>query len=105
MPKLVRLYIVNVALGFVLSLIFVALMVGFDVRNLRHLIFETEMGWLAAIMLVMFNGIVFAGVQFAIAIMRMAEGDTPPGGGKRDAIPLDPVAIPAMAPATARKRR
>lgn len=105
MPKLVRLYIVNVALGFVLSVIFVALMVWFDVKHLRHLIFETDMGWLAAIMLVMFNGIVFAGVQFAIAVMRMAEGDTPPGGGKRDAIPLDPVAVAAAAHSTPRTRR
>ena len=33
--------------------------------------------------LVMFNGIVFGGVQFAIAIMRMAEREEPPTAGRR----------------------
>ena len=82
MPKLVRLYIAQVLAGFGLSAVFVTLLIGFDVAGLRHLVLETDMGWLGGVMLLVFNGIVFAGVQFGITIMRMAEDeeDDRPGG-------------------------
>ncbi|WP_210526670.1 hypothetical protein [Rubellimicrobium arenae] len=82
MPNLIRLYILNVFAGFGLAVTFVALLLVFDVGGLRHLVLETKTGWLGGVMLVVFNGIVFAGVQFGIAIMRMAadEDGTPPGG-------------------------
>ncbi|EEW25415.1 hypothetical protein [Rhodobacter ferrooxidans] len=83
MPKLIRLYIVNVAIGFAVALAFVVGLVALDVAQLRHLVLETEMGWLAGLMMVMFNGVVFAGVQFAIAVMRMAEKPEAPTGGRR----------------------
>ncbi len=83
MPKLIRLYIQSIAIGFALSVVFLALMLWQDVAGLRHLILGSDMGWLAALMVVMFNGIVFSGAQFAIAIMRMAEGDEGPRGGRR----------------------
>ncbi|TNC64494.1 hypothetical protein [Rubellimicrobium roseum] len=93
MPHLIRLYIRNVALGFGLALAFVALLIGFDVAGLRHLVLGTEMGWLGGVMLVMFNGIVFAGVQFGVAVMRMAEPeDEGPRGGTR--LPLQAVPVP-----------
>lgn len=82
MPRLVRLYIRHVLIGFALSAVFVGLLIGLDVAGLRHLVLETNMGWLGGMMLLVFNGSVFAGVQFGIAIMRMAEpeDDAPPGG-------------------------
>ena len=83
MPKLIRLYITSVAIGFSVALIFVIGFVAFDVAGLRHLVTETQGGWLAFGMLVFFNGIVFAGVQFGIAIMRMAEPEDGPRGGTR----------------------
>lgn len=87
MPKLIRLYIVNVAIGFAIALIFVGLLIWLDVANLRHLILATDKGWLAGLMMVLANGVVFAGVQFAIAVMRLAEddtgGDSGPKGGPR----------------------
>lgn len=83
MPKLIRLYIVNVAIGFALALGFVSALVWFNVANLGHLVLETEMGWLAFLMMFISNGIVFAGVQFAIAVMQMAESDDGPKGGRR----------------------
>ncbi len=49
----------------------------FNVANLGHLVAASSGGYIALVMLFMFNGIVFAGVQFAIAVMRMADG-----GGK-----------------------
>lgn len=44
-------------------------------------------GILAVIVMWVLNGIVFAGVQFGIAIMRMKD-DGQPGGGKRSALPV-----------------
>jgi TRAP-type C4-dicarboxylate transport system permease small subunit len=86
MPKLIRLYIVNVAIGFALALAFVSAIVFFDVAGLRHLVTGTEMGWLAFAMMVMFNGVVFASVQFAYAVMSMAAPEDGPKGGKKQGI-------------------
>ncbi|MDZ4139620.1 MAG: hypothetical protein U1D66_12200 [Erythrobacter sp.] len=83
MPKLVRLYIVNVAIGFGIALVFVAALIWLDVAHLRHLVLESDMGWVAAAMMVMFNGVVFAGVQFAIAVMSLAEDGDGPTKGRR----------------------
>lgn len=107
MPQLVRLYIVNVLIGFGIAAAFVVALVALDVAGLRHLILETDMGWLGGVMMVMFNGVVFAGVQFAIAIMRMADPDdgTPPGGRVLRPMRSDLVPIPVHVPARARTRR
>ena len=96
MPKLIKLYLRNIFFGFGLSAIFVGLLMYFNVANLWHLVSSSSMGWVAGVMLFMFNGIVFAGVQFGIAIMRMEDEDEPKGG-KRDPLVLDmqPIAIPA----------
>ena len=82
MPKLIKLYIVNVAIGFALSVVFLGLLLWQDVAGLRHLILGSDMGYVAAFMMVVMNGVVFAGVQFAIAVMRLAEDDHGPKGGK-----------------------
>ncbi|WP_040604310.1 hypothetical protein [Sagittula stellata] len=82
MPKLIRLYILQVCAGFGLSAIFVGLLLWANVANLWHLVSTSPVGWIAVAMLFFANGIVFAGVQFAISVMRMGEDDTP-GGGKR----------------------
>lgn len=105
MPKLVRLYIVNVLIGFGLAVAFVALLVWLDVAGLQHLVLETEGGWLGGAMLVMFNGVVFAGVQFAIAVMRMAEPEEkhPPRGKLRLSQAREPVLVPVAQ--SGRKRR
>ncbi len=81
MPKLVRLYITQVAIGFVVSAVFVALLLLLNIANLRHLIAGSEVGLIALIMIWFMNGIVFAGVQFAYAIMSMAEKPSGPKGG------------------------
>ena len=98
MPKLVRLYIVNVLIGFALALVFVVGLVWLDVANLRHLILDTSSGPLAFVLLVLSNGVVFAGVQFGIAVMRLAEDDRGPRGGR--GIPLA-TRIPIRVEATA----
>ncbi|MGR3714849.1 MAG: hypothetical protein ACU0A6_17205 [Shimia sp.] len=89
MPKLIRLYITQVLIGFALSAVFVAVLLWANVANLNHLIFNTSGGYIALAMLWFLNGIVFAGVQFGISIMRIAQDEDGGGGGKRDAVKMD----------------
>jgi hypothetical protein len=96
MPKLIKLYIVNVAIGFALAGLFLGLMLALNLGGLRHLILDTPSGWIAGLMFFVANGIVFAGVQFAIAVMGLAEDDTGPRGGLR-APTLVPVKVEAKA--------
>ena len=84
MPKLIALYIRSVAIGFALSVGFLGLLLWQDVAGLRHLILGSDMGWVAAIMVVVFQGIIFAGVQFGIAVMKLADNDDGPRGGLRE---------------------
>jgi hypothetical protein len=102
MPELVHLYIRNIVAGLVLAVLFTAALVGLDVANLRHLTLETSGGWLAIAMLVMFNTIVFAGVQFGIAIMRMGESEDDPRRGNRAPV-VHPKSV--VVPVTARSGR
>ncbi|MDC0739666.1 hypothetical protein N6L24_15360 [Cognatishimia sp. SS12] len=83
MPKLIRLYITHSLIGFLLSAVFVGLLLVFDVAGLRGLILRSAAGWLALLMLWVFNGIIFAGVQTSIRVMLMAERSASPPGGKR----------------------
>jgi hypothetical protein len=101
MPKLVRLYIVNVLIGFALAGLFVAMMLYFNIANLWHLVSHSDKGILAVFVLWLANGIVFAGVQFAIAVMGMKDDDDDePRGGRRRPIRVD-MSRPIMVKATA----
>ncbi len=95
LPRIVTLYIRSVALGFAMAVLFVALLLWQDVAGLRGLIAGSPQGWVAFAMLVMFNGVVFSGVQFGIAVMRIAAPEPPAGGRftKDDSTPL-PAVIP-----------
>ncbi len=83
MPELVRLYIRNIVIGGALAAVFTGALIALDVGHLRHLVRATEGGFLAVLLLFVFNTLVFAGVQFAIAVMRMGDRPRPPGGGLR----------------------
>ena len=102
MPALVRLYIQSVALGFAISAGFTAGLLWLDVAGLGHLILASDIGWIAVVMLVVFNGIVFSAVQFAFRVMGMAEAEDGPSGGRRL---REPVAIPVPLPVPARRQR
>ncbi|SPH18665.1 hypothetical protein DEA8626_02207 [Defluviimonas aquaemixtae] len=93
MPALIRLYICNVLIGFALSGVFVASLLWLNVANLWHLISTSPEGWIAALMLFVFNGIVFAGVQFSIVVMRMEQKDEDPPKG-----PRLPASVSVLAP-------
>jgi hypothetical protein len=102
MPKLIKLYIVNVAIGFGISALFLGLVLALDLAHLRHLVLETPSGWIGGMLFFLSNGIVFAGVQFAIAVMSLAEDDNQgPRGGIRQLLHLVPAKVTAPASANA----
>ncbi|KUF12266.1 hypothetical protein [Pseudoponticoccus marisrubri] len=100
MPKLIRLYILQVATGFGLSAVFVGALMWFNVANLWHLVSGSEAGLIALLMLWIFNGIVFAGVQFGISIMRMGADEGGDGGTRQP----EPVRAEATIPVEATER-
>lgn len=103
MPELVRLYIRSVAFGLGLAAVFTGGLVWLDVAGIGHLILGSDIGWIAALMMVFFNGIVFAAVQFAFKVMSMAEDDGR-GGGHGVAERLgEPVLIPVTVKSRVRK--
>ncbi len=102
MPKLIHLYIRQVAVGFALSGLFVAALMYFNIANLWHLVSASPAGWIALVMLFLANGVVFAGVQFAITIMRMEERDDDTSGGTPAPVATN---IPVPVEATADIRR
>ncbi|WP_193142050.1 hypothetical protein [Meridianimarinicoccus sp. MJW13] len=105
MPHLVRLYIKQVAIGYAISAAFVTMLLYFNVANLWHLVTHVNVGWIAVLMLWVFNGIVFAGVQFALSLPR-GHGEEADSGGKHDALPVllaEPVPI-AVTPHQHRQR-
>ncbi|MBL9050359.1 MAG: hypothetical protein JNK19_09645 [Tabrizicola sp.] len=101
MPALVRLYIQSVAVGFAIAAGFTAGLLWFDVAGIGHLVVGSDIGWIAGVMLVVFNGIVFSAVQFAFRVMGMAERDEGPRGGHAA---REPVLAPAPVPARKRRR-
>lgn len=110
MPKLIRLYITQCAIGFGLAAVFVAMLLWFNIANLGHLVFNSDKGWLALLVLWISNGVVFGGVQFGIAIMRMKDDDDDePRGGRRQRVApregrMIPVRVAAERPQEMRRR-
>ena len=95
MPDLLKLYLRQCLIGFGIAAVFVALLLGFNVVNLRGLILGSDVGLLAAFLLWFFNGIVFAGVQFGIYVMSMAESEDTGGGRGYGVVDYVPVRVPA----------
>lgn len=104
MPRLVRLYISQSLIGIGLATVFVALLLVLDVANLWYLVTHTRGGILAAIVLWVHFAAVFAGVQFAISVMRLGEVEDDPEGPRGG--PPEPVRVTAHAglPIIGRKR-
>ncbi len=105
MPKLVRLYIVCVLTGFGISALFLGFLLWQDVMGLRGLIFGSDQGFVAALMLFVFNGSLFAGVQFAVTVMAMADDDQGPRGGRKMPTRLPQRLVPVRIEQTAAPRR
>lgn len=99
MPKLIRFYIINCVIGFAVAAVFTAAIMWFNIANLWQLISGSDIGIMAIIVFWVLNGIVFAGVQFGVAVMLMADGsdkEDGPRGGMR---------IPVRVPAEVKSQR
>lgn len=107
MPKLIRLYIVSIAMGFALAALFVALLLWFDVARLGSLVANSDIGAIAVVLLVVFHGIIFAGVQFGLGVMRAGRDNDTPGGGLGAFTTGDaaPVPVPVRAATKGARRR
>lgn len=75
MPRVFRLYLLSALNGFGISLAFVAMILVFNVANLRHLVSTSDIGVLATVAFWILNGIVFSGVQFAWALNQMVRAE------------------------------
>ena len=97
LPRIVRLYILHCLIGFALAALFTAAVVWLDIAGIGHLVTHVTGGYVALLVFFVLNGIVFAGVQTAIAIMTMSYDDTPkPPRGRTQPVTA-PVAVPSEA--------
>ena len=87
MPEHIRFILRHAAIGFVIAVAFVAMLLGFDVGGLWHLVTHTAEGPIAVVMLVVFCTITFGSAQIGYKIMTLGdEGDDDDQGGKRDGV-------------------
>jgi hypothetical protein len=63
MPDHIRLILRHAAIGFGITAAFVALLLGFKIGNLFHLVTHTVVGPMVVIMLFVFGGITFGSAQ------------------------------------------
>jgi hypothetical protein len=96
MPEHIKFILRHAAWGGLAAVVFVALLLWFNVANLWHLVTHTAEGPIALIAMTIFFGITFGSAQVGYKIMTIGEDDTPKGG-KRDAIPTQLVPIPVRA--------
>ncbi len=82
-PDLMRLYLRHCVVGFVLSAVFVGLILWYDIARIGSLVAGSDVGWLAVFLLWFFNGTVFGSVQFAVNIILNAENENDDRGGGR----------------------
>ena len=75
MPRVVKLYMTSALNGFGISLVFAALILVFNVANLRHLVGTSDVGVIAMVAFWVLNGIVFSGVQFAFALAQIVRAE------------------------------
>lgn len=87
-PDLIKLYIKSCVIGFFMAAVFVGLLMWFDVVGIGRLILASDIGLMAAFVFWVLNGIVFAGVQFGIAVMAMGNDDDDDGRGGGMMLPV-----------------
>ncbi|WP_298862682.1 hypothetical protein [uncultured Sulfitobacter sp.] len=98
MPKFIRFYIINCIIGFTVSGVFTAAIMWFNVANLWQLVSGSDIGIMAIVVFWVLNGIVFAGVQFGVAIMLMS------GSDDKDDGPRGGMGIPIRVPASVKQQ-
>ena len=98
MPDLIKLYIRHSLIGFAIAGVFVAVLLYLNVMNLWTLVSNDQSAILVVFILWFFNGVVFASVQFAYAVMNLAEKPDRSGGKGVTTFVLAPQKALARAP-------
>ena len=93
----------HAALGFGVGVLLAAGLVASDVAGLRHLVLDSDNGWIGALVLAFSMGLTFGGFQSGAAVMRLGQDDTRPRGGRRSGVRIAPSGG-AMMPVPARVR-
>jgi hypothetical protein len=93
MPKLIRFYIINCVIGFAVAAVFTGGVLWFNVANLWQLVRGSDVGVMAVAVFWVLNGIVFAGVQFGVALMLMSDEDDDDDRGPRGGTKI-PLRVP-----------
>lgn len=97
MPDHIKFILRHAAYGVVIALVFVGMLMAFDVAGLRHLVTHTAEGPIALVMLIVFCSITFGSAQIGYRIMTLDKDDDD-RGGRRDAVPtLDAIPVPVRA--------
>jgi hypothetical protein len=80
-----RLFVISAVQGLALAAVFVGLLLWLNIGSLWQLVSASPVGWLAVVMLITSGTVLFSGVQFALALMRIADraGGQGGGGGRR----------------------
>lgn len=86
MPDHIAFILRHALIGFALAVVFVGMLLAFDVAGLWHLVTHTAEGPIAALMLLVFFTITFGAVQIGYQIMMLGEDDDDDDdqGGRRD---------------------
>lgn len=104
MPHHIRFLLTHAAIGAGAALVFVALLLAFDIMGLRHLVMNTAEGFIGlAVMTVLFV-ITFASVQMGRAIMSLGDDDDTPRGGHKAPEMLMPIPVERHDPRHPRRR-
>ncbi len=98
MPRIAQFYLKQSLIGFGIAALFVAGILYFNVVNLWHLISTSNIGLMALVVFWVLNGIVFAGVQMAVAVMLLADDDKNEGGPRGRSAQLIPVPTKTRSP-------
>jgi hypothetical protein len=75
MPERIRFIPRHAAIGAVIAFAFVAMLLGFNLANLRHLVLNSADGVLAVVMLYIFCTITFGSAQIGYRIMTLSDDD------------------------------
>lgn len=94
MPDHIKLILRHAAFGGVISVVFVALLLWFNVANLWHLVTHTAEGPLALGVLTILCWITFGSVQIGIRIMMMGNDDDQSGGKRAPEPVVESLAMP-----------
>ncbi|WP_340254447.1 hypothetical protein [Roseobacter sp. HKCC-CH-9208] len=94
MPEHIHFILRHAAIGAVIAFAFFAMLLGFNLANLRHLVPNSAYGVLAVVMLYIFCTITFGSAQIGYRIMTLSDDDKGDQGRRDRALTPEMQPIP-----------